>query len=165
MDLSEIYQEIILSHNERPNNFGILPDASHYSRGSNPICGDDISVYVRVDCGKIADIRFDGEGCAICRASGSLMTEKLKNMLVIDAIEFCKNFIQILNDETIAITECEFGELNALFGVRNLPARLKCATLAWHAFLSAMANGAVENNESGLCTRTCCKKSCCRNRN
>lgn len=165
MDLSEIYQEILLTHNESPNNFGKLPDATHYSRGDNPICGDEIAVYVNVAGGKIAAISFYGEGCAICRASGSLMTEQLKNMDVDEAVSFCKNFIKILSDENVEVNEGDFGELRVLFGVRNLPARLKCATLAWHAFLSAINDGAIQNAIPASCSKSCCsKRSCCRNR-
>ena len=155
MSLEEIYQEVLLSHNEHPNNFEILSDATHQAHGHNPLCGDEISIFVLVNQEKIEKISFQGEGCAICKASASLMTESLKGLSIKAAKEKSQQFIQLLNDEKHPIPN-DLGEIEALLGVRKFPARLKCATLAWHTFLSALEGKQSCEHTCGSCSGNCC---------
>lgn len=156
MSLEEIYQEVLLSHNEHPNNFKILSDATHQAYGHNPLCGDEISIFISINNEKINDISFQGEGCAICKASASLMTEALKNLSIEEARKKTHHFIQLLNDEKQPIPN-DLGEIEALLGVRKFPARLKCATLAWHTFLEALENKQkCCHHTNGHCSGKCC---------
>ena len=135
----EIYKEILLEHNEHPHHFEVIKEATHKALGSNPICGDEIEVFAEVEDAKIKQLSFIGESCAICKASASLMTDTLMGLPVSEALEKAKNFIKILSDEKTPIPE-NLGDLQALLGVRQFPARLKCATLAWHALIKALGN-------------------------
>ena len=155
MSLQEIYQEVLLAHNEHPNNFFRMDKPSCQAHGNNPLCGDEISVYLELKENKIHQISFLGEGCAICRASASIMTEKLKGKAVVEAKREAQAFIDLLNDAQKPIPE-DLGELAALLGVRNFPARIKCATLAWHTFIKALDGG---DNATEACASNC--HSCC----
>lgn len=155
MSLEEIYQEVLLSHNEHPNNFEVLFNATHQAYGHNPLCGDEISIYVVINEGKVDKISFQGEGCAICKASASLMTEALKGLSMDAAKAKTEAFIRLLNDEKQSIPT-DLGELEALLGVRNFPARLKCATLAWHTFLNALEGKQACCHSHGSCSGNCC---------
>lgn len=157
MSLQEIYQEVLLAHNEHPNNFFELPNASSKAHGHNPLCGDEISVFLELDGNTLKQISFTGQGCAICKSSASLMTEYLKGKSVDVAKKDALAFIELLNDPEKAIPE-NLGEMEALLGVRKFPARLKCATLAWHTFLKALDNSEDGNASSTSCA---CHNCCC----
>ena len=158
MSLQEIYQEVLLAHNERPNNFFEMPNATFKAHGHNPLCGDEISIFLDFDGNTVKQISFTGQSCAICKSSASLMTEYLKGKSADVAQKDALNFIELLNHPEQAIPE-NLGELEALLGVRNFPARLKCATLVWHTFLKALEHSAEGKN---VASATCsCQHNCC----
>jgi nitrogen fixation NifU-like protein len=134
-DLDDLYQQVILDHNRRPRNRGKLPTANRVAHGDNPSCGDQCSVFLRLDGGRIADIAFDGEGCAISQASASVMTTRLKGKTTGEAQAIFDDFHKIISTGQ---APDEFSELAAFAGVHAYPARIKCATLAWHAALDAL---------------------------
>jgi nitrogen fixation NifU-like protein len=134
-DLTELYQQVILDHNRRPRNRGRLPTANRVAHGDNPTCGDQCSVYLRLEDGRIADISFDGSGCAISQASSSLMTTQLKGKDAAEADALYRQFHQIV---TTGEAPEEISDLGAFAGVHTFPARIKCATLGWHAALNAL---------------------------
>lgn len=130
-DLQNLYQDIILDHSRRPRNFRAIEGARH-AQGHNPLCGDRLEVYLRLDGDRITDASFQGSGCAIAKASASLMTEAITGRTLAEAEALAERFEQMITapaDPALA----ELGELRALAGVRQFPARLKCASLAWHA--------------------------------
>ena len=133
-DLTDLYQSVILDHNKRPRNRGKLPNATRVASGDNPTCGDQCTVYVRLEGETIAEISFEGSGCAISQASASLMTTQLKGKSVTEAADTFQQFNGIVKSGTMPE---EFTELAAFAGVHAYPARIKCATLAWHAALEA----------------------------
>lgn len=134
-DLTDLYQAVILDHNKRPRNRGKLPTATRVASGDNPTCGDQCTVYLRLDGDRIGEITFEGSGCAISQASASLMTTQLKGRNAAEADALYKEFSDIV--KTGNAPE-EFTELAAFAGVHAYPARIKCATLAWHAALEAL---------------------------
>lgn len=136
-ELRELYQEIILDHNKNPKNFYKLESASHSAQGYNPLCGDKIDIFLNVDDGKITDVAFLGSGCAISKASASVMTTILKNKSLAEAkalFEKFKNLITGGTEPDIAV----LGKMAVFAGVRDYPARAKCATLAWHTMMAAL---------------------------
>lgn len=136
-DLSDLYQEVILDHNRQPRNFRRIERASHTAEGYNPLCGDRVSVFLQVEGDRIADLTFQGSGCAISKASASLMTERLKGCTVGEAQDLFRRFQQMVT--TPSGTEVEdMGKLSALAGVREFPVRVKCASLAWHTLKAAL---------------------------
>lgn len=143
LDLKDLYQEIIVDHNRSPRNFGALPDADRTLEGYNPLCGDRLKLYLKLDGDRIADIRFDGSGCAISVASASLMTEALKGRTVDEARRLFEDFHQLVTASRAPADTARYGKLAALAGVRDYPARVKCATLSWHTLNSALAGGAA----------------------
>ncbi len=145
--MEELYQEIILEHNKRPRHFGPLPDATHTAAGRNPMCGDELSVSVRLEGDRIVEVRFQGQGCAISKASASLMTEALSGLPVARAQALADRVLHALQPHGPDLTMSEDGELAALLGVRRFPARVKCATLAWHAFFCALQGGTQTSTE------------------
>ena len=134
-DLRDLYQEVILDHTRRPRNFGTLPNANREAKGHNPLCGDQVSVYLQMDGDRIADIAFQGSGCAISTASASLMTEALKGRTVAEARELFHGFHHLVTTGGDAES---LGKLAVFSGVREYPIRVKCATLAWHAVQAAL---------------------------
>lgn len=132
-DLRDLYQELIVDHNRRPRNFGPLEDADRRAEGHNPLCGDRVTVYVKLDGERIADVRFEGAGCAISTASASLMTLAIKGKTVAEAEALFADFHGLVtgHDEQPDALE-RLGKLAVLAGVREFPSRVKCATLAWH---------------------------------
>lgn len=139
-DLSELYQELILDHNRRPRNFGDLPGADRTAHGHNPLCGDRWSVALCVDDGVIRDVRFTGAGCAISKASASLMTEAVKGLPVAEALDLFDRFQSMLTSPA-AVDDQELatvGKLSVFAGVSQFPTRVKCASLAWHTLRSAL---------------------------
>jgi len=137
-DLRELYREVILDHNSRPRNFGPLANASARVEGFNPMCGDKVAVSVLLEGQIIKDVHFEGCGCAISQASASLMTEATKGKSVDDARGIFHAFHQMVTTEEESCAIDEMDPLASLAGVREFPVRVKCATLAWHALLSAI---------------------------
>ena len=139
-ELSDLYQEVILDHNRRPRNFGVLAPADRQALGHNPLCGDRLTVYLKMDGDAIADIRFEGSGCAISTASASLMTEVVKGHSTAEALGSVEHFQALMKTPIAdAVDEEALGKLAALAGVREFPMRVKCATLAWHTLKAALA--------------------------
>jgi nitrogen fixation NifU-like protein len=137
-ELQDLYREVILDHNRQPRNFGELEDADHVIEGVNPLCGDKMTLYVKVRDGKVEDIRFTGTGCAISVASSSLMTERVKGASVRATLELFDMVHDLLTGTHAAPLE-ELDKLAALAGVREYPTRVKCASLGWHALKAALA--------------------------
>ena len=141
MDLRDLYQEVILDHNKRPRNFGTLEGASQ-AAGHNPMCGDRVSVYVRVSGERVEEARFVGTGCAISKASASLMTEAVTGRTTVEAHALFALFQDAVTGKVEPDDEA-LGKLVALTGVKEFPSRVKCAMLAWHALLAAMDGAAA----------------------
>ena len=137
MELNDLYRDVILDHNRRPRNFGILESADASVEGFNPMCGDHLTLRLKLDDDTISDIRFEGQGCAISTASASLMTEAVKGKRREEALELFERVHQLLTDDA-APEPSELGKLAALSGVREYPARVKCASLCWHTLASAL---------------------------
>jgi len=141
-DLRELYQEVILDHHRKPRNFGTLENASHRGEGYNPLCGDRITLYLRIENDTIADVAFEGSGCAICTASASVMTEALKGRSVAQATTLFGLFHDVVTGSPDATPDAEeLGKLAVFFGVREYPVRIKCATLPWHTLQAALQGG------------------------
>jgi nitrogen fixation NifU-like protein len=139
-ELEDLYQEIILDHNRRPRNYGVLKDATHRAEGHNPLCGDEVTVFVHLEGDVIREITFDGQGCAISRASASLMTLKLKGRTIDQARALMREVHDLLTGPALeAPPPDDLGDLAALAGVRKFAVRVKCATLAWRTFEAALA--------------------------
>jgi nitrogen fixation NifU-like protein len=136
-DLRELYQEVIFDHNRKPRNFHKMEQADHVADGHNPLCGDQLTVYLRVEGDAVADVSFVGHGCAISTASASLMTEAVKGKPVAEVEALFQDFHAMLTDT--APEGRDFGKLRVLAGVREFPARVKCATLAWHTLHNALS--------------------------
>ncbi len=137
MELNDLYRDVILDHNRRPRNFGGLEPADASVEGFNPMCGDRLTVRLRLADDTISDIRFEGQGCAISTASASLMTEAVKGKTRAEALQLFDRVHQLLTDDA-AQPDDELGKLAALSGVREFPARVKCASLCWHTLASAL---------------------------
>lgn len=138
-DLRDLYQELILDHNRRPRNFGPLAEANRSARGVNPLCGDKVAVHLQVEDGQVKDIRFEGTGCAISIASASVMTECLKKQTREGALGLFERFHRMVAaDDGAGSPPPDMGKLAAFAGVRDYPARVKCATLAWHTLRAAL---------------------------
>lgn len=143
-ELRDLYQQVILDHNRHPRNFRAVPDANRTAQGTNPLCGDRLTLYVRLDDDVIADIGFQGSGCAISQASASLMTAAVKGMSREEAEKLFAAFHRMVTGPVDARPDpATLGKLAALGGVRQFPARVKCANLPWHT-LQAALEGAVE---------------------
>ena len=136
-DLSELYQEVILDHNKRPRNFRTIEGASHHAEGYNPLCGDRLKLWVHVDGDVIKDVAFQGSGCAISKASASLMTDAVKGQTVAQARSLFERFHHVVTTPPDQAVE-DLGKLSALAGVREFPVRVKCASLAWHTLKAAL---------------------------
>lgn len=134
--LRELYQEVIFDHNRSPRNFHEMPRADRVADGHNPLCGDQLTVFLRIENGVVADASFVGHGCAISTASASLMTETVKGRRVEEVEALFRDFHALLTDAPPA--DRDFGKLEVLAGVREFPARVKCATLAWHTLHNAL---------------------------
>ncbi|MBI3934939.1 MAG: SUF system NifU family Fe-S cluster assembly protein [Acidobacteria bacterium] len=138
-NLSELYQELIVDHSKHPRNFGKLVPADHQATGYNPLCGDKVTVYLKLDDARVAEARFEGVGCAISTASASLMTERIKGKTLAEAEALFQNFHELVtvgHSEPSALEQ--LGKLKVFAGVRDYPVRVKCATLAWHTFRAAL---------------------------
>ena len=139
-DLKDLYQEVIIDHNRSPRNFGKLENPTQVAEGYNPLCGDKLNLYLKTEDDVITDVSFDGSGCAISVASASLMTDSLKGKTTEEAEQLFQNFHHlIMVGDSSDIDEMQkLGKLAALAGVKDYPARVKCATLCWHTLHSAM---------------------------
>jgi nitrogen fixation NifU-like protein len=139
-DLTDLYQEVILDHNRRPRNYGLLEQANRRAHGHNPLCGDRVTLQVRVEDPYIADIRFEASGCAISRASASLMTDAVKGKSLEEASELFSRFQGMVTTPLEReVDEAGLGKLVVPAGVRAFPVRIKCASLPWHALRAALA--------------------------
>ncbi|NUR56006.1 MAG: SUF system NifU family Fe-S cluster assembly protein [Acidobacteria bacterium] len=138
-ELSDLYQEVILDHNRRPRNFHAIADASHRAEGYNPLCGDRLTVYLKVDGDVITNVGFEGSGCAISKASASMMTDAVKGRSVAEAEALFDRFHRMVTMPPEAAVE-DLGKLTSLAGVREFPVRIKCASLAWHTLKAALAH-------------------------
>jgi len=139
--LRELYQEVILDHNKSPRNYRRMEDADRKIDGYNPLCGDHFTLFVKIDNGIIADISFDGAGCAISKASASVMSAAVKGKTIEEAEELFRKFHSLVKGESDPLENFEtLGKLAAFSGVSEYPARVKCATLAWHTLHSALTS-------------------------
>jgi nitrogen fixation NifU-like protein len=146
-DLRELYQELILDHGRRPRNFGPLPGATHDAIGHNPLCGDKITLHVRVDGDVVGGVSFEGQGCAISQASASLMTEAVKGRKLGDVQSLFRKMTALVTGRDADVDkegDVELGKLAVFEGVRQYPMRVKCATLAWHTLANALEGNAAE---------------------
>ena len=146
-DLSDLYQEILLEHNRRPRNFRTLDDATHHADGFNPLCGDEISLQLRVDEDTVGDVGFQGHGCAISRASASLLTQAVKGASTADTMAMFDEFHRMLTEPDAELDYDLLGDLEMLAGVIAYPTRIKCAILAWHTLKAAMDGEGVATTE------------------
>jgi nitrogen fixation NifU-like protein len=137
-ELQDLYREVILDHNRQPRNFGELADANRVVRGVNPLCGDKMTLYVKLAGDRVEDIRFKGTGCAISVASSSLMTERVKGTTIGESGALFKQVHDMLTGAESNLPE-DLDKLAALAGVREFPTRVKCASLAWHALNAALS--------------------------
>lgn len=136
-DLKALYQEVILDHNKKPRNFGKLSPASHHAEGHNPLCGDHINVWLNLDGEKVDAITFEGEACAVCKASASMMTVAVKGKTRTDAEALTKEFLDMATGKLDMSQPNNVGRLAVFAGVRDLPTRVKCAILPWHTLHAA----------------------------
>ena len=141
--LRELYQEVILDHSRHPRHYGALEGASHKAEGYNPLCGDRVTVYLKLGAdGRVADIKFEGKGCAISQASASMMTEMLKGRTQADAEALMQGFLHLVKGEDAGgLSEDDRERLDVMGGISEFPMRVKCATLAWHTFKNAVEEG------------------------
>ena len=138
-ELRELYQEVILDHNKAPRNFREIPDADRVNEGHNPLCGDNVTIYANVRDGVIEDVSFQGSGCAISKSSASMMTSALKGKTEAEAEQIFQSFHRMVTGENVTDEDEEIlGKLAVFGGVREVPARVKCASLAWHTLHAAM---------------------------
>ena len=142
-EMDELHQEVILGHNKRPRNFRTMLDANHEATGLNPLCGDEVTVFLKENAGRIEDISFQGTSCAICKASASLMTSALLGKPTAEARGCIEDLVKLLTTETAGETDPKsWGSLAVLSGVRKFPVRVKCATLPWHTCTNALSTPA-----------------------
>ena len=146
-NLHELYQEILLEHNNKPRNFRKLPDANRKADGYNPLCGDQITLYLRVEDDVIADVSFQGVGCAISRASASMLTQSVKGETLTRAWEIFDGFHALITDPDADVDYDLLGDLEMLSGVSAFPTRIKCAVLPWHTLTAA-----IEGKEDSVTT-------------
>jgi nitrogen fixation NifU-like protein len=138
-DLRDLYQEVILDHQKKPRNFRALPMANRHAEGFNPLCGDKVHLYLKMENGVIQEVGFQGTGCAISTAAASMMTESIKGKTPAEAEAIFKNFQKLVTGDSQKATEApELGKLEVFAGVREFPVRVKCATLPWHTLRAAL---------------------------
>jgi nitrogen fixation NifU-like protein len=142
MSVNELYQSVILDHNRRPRNYGPLEHADRTQEGSNPLCGDRLTLWLRMDGDVIGDISFVGEGCAISKASASIMTSEVKGKTRAEAEEMFERFHALVTGNAGAEDEQKLGSLRVFSGVSRFPIRVKCASLSWHALRAALRGDA-----------------------
>ena len=142
--LRELYQEVILDHSRHPRHYGVLEGANHKAEGFNPLCGDKVTVYLQLDAdNRVADIKFEGKGCAISQASASMMVDMLKGRSHADAEKLMTGFRHLVKGEDASdLPEDDRERLEVMGGISEFPMRVKCATLAWHTYKNAVDEGA-----------------------
>jgi nitrogen fixation NifU-like protein len=138
MDLADLYRDVIVDHNRKPRNFRPMPDADCHAEGFNPLCGDRLTIYVKLKDNVISDVSFQGSGCAISVASASLLTESVKGLPVADAERLFGTMHAMLTRDDSDVDVAGLGKLGALSGVRAFPAQVKCASLCWHTLDAAL---------------------------
>jgi nitrogen fixation NifU-like protein len=138
MDLNDLYRDVIVDHNRTPRNFRPMPDADCHAEGFNPLCGDRLTIYVKLEGNVIRDVSFQGSGCAISVASASLLTESVKGRSVEDAAKLFGTMHAMLTRDDADVDVAALGKLGALSGVREFPSRVKCASLCWHTLDAAL---------------------------
>ena len=139
--LRELYQEVILDHNKHPRNFRVMESPTRSVEGYNPLCGDHYTIYLKLDDGRIRDVTFQGAGCAISKASASVMSQVVKGKTLEEAGELFEEFHRLVTGGTASEPDLErLGRLAAFAGVSEFPARVKCASLAWHTMKAALEN-------------------------
>ena len=139
-DLRDLYQEVILDHNKRPRNFRVITDANRKADGFNPLCGDRLTLYLQVEADIIVDASFQGSGCAISKASASLMTDAVKGKTLAEADDLFERFHRMVTSPPDKVVDAgDLDKLSVFGGVREFPLRVKCATLAWHTLRAAVA--------------------------
>jgi nitrogen fixation NifU-like protein len=152
--LRELYQEVILDHSRHPRHYGILDQASHKADGYNPLCGDRVTVYLKLgEDGRVADIKFQGKGCAISQASASMMTDLLRGRTAEEADRLMQGFLHLVKGEDASgLSEDDRETLDVMSGISEFPMRVKCATLAWHTYKNAVEEGknAVEEGRNAV---------------
>jgi len=143
--LRELYQEVILDHSRHPRHHGVLEDASHKAEGYNPLCGDRVTVYLKLgEDNRVSDIKFVGKGCAISQASASMMTDMLKGRTAAEADRLMTGFLHLVKGEDASnLLEDDRERLEVMGGISEFPMRVKCATLAWHTYKNAVEEGAT----------------------
>ena len=147
-ELTDLYQELILDHNRRPRNYGVLADATHSARGHNPLCGDKLALYLHLDGDRITGVSFEGSGCAISKASASLMTEAVRGKTRGEAAAIFDRFHAMITapmDQAVDLESA--GKLAVFAGVREFPMRVKCASLAWHTLNAALHGSGTVKTE------------------
>jgi nitrogen fixation protein NifU and related proteins len=148
-ELSELYQQVILDHNKKPRNFHKMESANRTAEGFNPLCGDQLHIYLQVEGDQVKDISFEGSGCAIFKASASMMTQALKGKTKAETEQLFQEFHQLLTGEMDEEVEgSNLGKLKIFSGVREYPVRVKCATLSWHTMLAALKGEGKATTES-----------------
>lgn len=145
-ELSELYQQVILDHNKKPRNFRKIESASHSAEGHNPLCGDQLTVYLALENGEVKDVSFEGSGCAISKASASMMTQAVKGQSKAKAEELFKEFHSMVTGEDETEHD-SLGHLRIFAGVRDFPVRVKCATLPWHTLHAALNKKEIVSTE------------------
>jgi nitrogen fixation NifU-like protein len=147
-ELSELYQQVILDHNKKPRNFHKLESPSHIAEGHNPLCGDQLTVYLKVEDDQVKDVAFEGSGCAISKASASMMTQAVKGKSRQDTEDLFKEFHSLVTGELDEEKdENRLGNLKIFAGVRDFPVRVKCATLPWHTLHAALNKKEIVSTE------------------
>lgn len=140
-DLGDLYQDVILEHSKVPRNYRALPDADRHAEGFNPLCGDRFTVYLKLDGDTIRDVAFQGSGCAISKASASMMTQTIKGKTKAEAVQLFERFHKLVTGRAASNGEQDLGKLSVFSGVSEYPVRVKCATLAWHTLRAALEGG------------------------
>ena len=148
-ELSELYQQVILDHNKKPRNFHKLETANRSAEGYNPLCGDQLHIYLELNDDQVKDISFEGTGCAIFKASASMMTQAVKGKTKAESEQLFQDFHRLLTGETIEeAEEGHLGKLTIFAGVREYPVRVKCATLSWHTMRAALEGEVLATTEN-----------------
>ncbi len=148
-ELSDLYQEVILDHSRHPHNYHAMSDSTRKAEGYNPLCGDQVTVYVKMNGDQIQDVSFEGNGCAISKSSASIMTDLVKGKGKLEAATLFERFRQLVTGEFHGEKD-PTDKLSVFSGVSEFPTRVKCASLAWHTLRSALENKAVKTSTEGI---------------
>src|SRR4030095_4133524 len=146
-ELSELYQQVILDHNKKPRNFRKPETFNRSAQGNNPLCGDQLTVYLPLEDGLVIEVDYEGYGCAISKAAASMMTQALKGKTTDETEKLFQEFHHMVTGDTDEEIEDDLGNLRIFSGVREFPVRVKCATLPWHTFKAALANQEIVSTE------------------